>query len=203
MTGCSNMPTGCKEFISRFGKIVGSATQFFRIGQHHQRTLGKHALHRFHIIDQCGKQRFHAFDRNGVGNGFKHVFGVWNGADQGFRTHAHLFGQLQLTAWRGPDHRNVTAIRTLVGCMEFLDGIDFVTEEFDRTGCGNVGGNTSIMPPRTANSPRSITKSTRVYAFSTSRCDASSSANSSPWENTSAPHPPSPQPQAESGNAPA
>lgn len=42
-----------------------------------------------------------------------------------------LFGQLQLTAWRGPDHRNVTAIRTLVGCMEFLDGIDFVTEEFD------------------------------------------------------------------------
>ena len=103
MTGCSNMPTGCKEFISRFGKIVGSATQFFRIGQHHQRTLGKHALHRFHIIDQCGKQRFHAFDRNGVGNGFKHVFGVWNGADQDFaRTRTFRSAAAHGMAWPRP-----------------------------------------------------------------------------------------------------
>ena len=55
-----------------------------------------------------------------------------------------------------------------------------------RTGCGRVGGKkTSMMPPRTANSPRSITKSTRVYAFSTSLRDASSRGSSSPWENTS------------------
>ena len=185
MTGCSNMPTGCKEFISRFGKIVGSATRIFP-----DRTASP-----THAWEACpAPVPYHRPMREATIPCLRQEWRwQWIQAclrrlewsDQGFRTHAHLFGQLQLTAWRGPDHRNVTAIRTLVGCMEFLDGIDFVTEEFDRTGCGNVGGNTSIMPPRTANSPRSITKSTRVYAFSTSRCDASSSANSSPWENTS------------------
>ncbi len=31
-----------------------------------------------------------------------------------------------------------------------------------RTGCSTVGGNTSMMPPRTQNSPRRSTRSTRV-----------------------------------------
>ena len=69
MTGCSNMPTGRKKLIGGFCEIVSRTTQFFRIREHDQRMLGQHALHRLHAIDQCGKQRFHTFDRNGIGNG--------------------------------------------------------------------------------------------------------------------------------------
>ena len=38
-----------------------------------------------------------------------------------------------------------------------------------RDGCSSVGGKTSRMPPRTANSPRLLTRSTRAYAMSVSR----------------------------------
>ena len=38
-----------------------------------------------------------------------------------------------------------------------------------RNGCSSVGGKTSRMPPRTANSPRLVTRSTRAYAMSASR----------------------------------
>ena len=46
-----------------------------------------------------------------------------------------------------------------------------------RTGCSSVGGKTSTMPPRTANSPRFSTRSTRVYAASASRRTTSSSGD--------------------------
>jgi hypothetical protein len=49
-----------------------------------------------------------------------------------------------------------------------------------RTGCSSVGGKTSRMPPRTANSPRRSTSSVRVYAAAASRSTTSSSRTSSP-----------------------
>ncbi len=49
-----------------------------------------------------------------------------------------------------------------------------------RSGCSSVGGNTSTMPPRTANSPRFSTRSTREYAASASRRTTSSSGAVSP-----------------------
>ena len=49
-----------------------------------------------------------------------------------------------------------------------------------RIGCSAVGGKMSTMPPRTANSPRAVTISTRVYASSTSRTSRSSKSCSSP-----------------------
>ena len=49
-----------------------------------------------------------------------------------------------------------------------------------RTGCSSVGGKTSTMPPRTANSPRFSTRSTRAYARSTSRRTTSSGSTSWP-----------------------
>ncbi len=49
-----------------------------------------------------------------------------------------------------------------------------------RSGCSSVGGNTSTMPPRTANSPRFSTRSTRVYAAPASRSTISSSSTSLP-----------------------
>ena len=49
-----------------------------------------------------------------------------------------------------------------------------------RSGCSSVGGKTSTMPPRTANSPRFSTRSTREYAAPASRSTTSSSSASSP-----------------------
>ena len=203
MTGCSNMPTGCKEFISRFGEIVGSATQFFP-----DRTASP-----THAWEACpAPVPYHrpmreatipCLDRNGVGNGFKHVFGVWNGADQGFRTHAHLFGQLQLTAWRGPDHRNVTAIRTLVGCMEFLDGIDFVTEEFDTNRmrqCWRKHVDNAASHCEFTTIHHQVDSSIRILHQSMRRLIERQLLTLGEHQRSTSP---SPQPQAESGNAPA
>ena len=66
MSGCGDMPACGKEFVGGFRQIVGGATKFFRVGQHDQRMLGQHALHRFHIVDQRGQQRFHAFHRDAL-----------------------------------------------------------------------------------------------------------------------------------------
>ena len=49
-----------------------------------------------------------------------------------------------------------------------------------RSGCSSVGGKTSRIPPRTANSPRFSTRSTRVYAAATRRSTTSSREISSP-----------------------
>ena len=93
--------------------------------------LGQHGAHRFQVIHKRGHQRFHTFDRNGVGDGFEHVFGVGNRTDQGLGTGAHGIGQLQFAASGSPDGFEPLAIGALVGSVEFLDSVDFVTEEFD------------------------------------------------------------------------
>ena len=49
-----------------------------------------------------------------------------------------------------------------------------------RTGCSSVGGKMSTIPPRTANSPRRSTMSTRTYAAPTSAWARSSRSMSSP-----------------------
>ena len=54
----------------------------------------------------------------------------------------------------------------LVGDGEVAHFVEFVAEEFERTGVVAVGGKTSMMPPRTAYSPRLATRSTREYAAS-------------------------------------
>ena len=54
-----------------------------------------------------------------------------------------------------------------------------------RSGCSSVGGKTSRMPPRTANSPRRSTRSVRAYAAAARRSTTSSSGTSSPcWRAT-------------------
>ena len=53
-----------------------------------------------------------------------------------------------------------------------------------RKGCSSVGGKTSTMPPRTANSPRFSTRSTREYAAPASRLTTSSSSTSCPRDSS-------------------
>ncbi len=53
-----------------------------------------------------------------------------------------------------------------------------------RSGCSSVGGKTSTMPPRTANSPRFSTRSTRVYAAPASRRTTSSRSAWSPTDSS-------------------
>ena len=131
MTGRGHMPAGSQKLVGGFGQIIGASAQFFRIGKHNQRIRRQHALHRFHVVDERRQQRFHTLYRNGVGDGFQHILGVGNGTDQGLRPIANGVRQLQFTAWRGPDAVQRLSVRTLVGSMELLDGIDFVTKEFD------------------------------------------------------------------------
>ena len=61
-----------------------------------------------------------------------------------------------------------------------------------RRGCSSVGGKTSTMPPRTANSPRFSTRSTRVYAASASRRTTSSRGAVSPGSRATGARSPSP-----------
>ena len=52
--------------------------------------------------------------------------------------------------------------RALVGHREATDLLDASPKNSTRRGCSSVGGKTSTMPPRTANSPRRSTRSTRT-----------------------------------------
>ncbi len=61
-----------------------------------------------------------------------------------------------------------------------------------RTGCSSVGGKTSRMPPRTANSPRRSTKSVRVYAAPANASTTSGSSASCPIRNDTGARSPSP-----------
>ena len=62
-----------------------------------------------------------------------------------------------------------------------------------RTGCSSVGGKTSMIPPRTANSPRFSTSSTRAYARSTRRRTTSSGSTSWPCTSRTGSRSPSPR----------
>ena len=62
-----------------------------------------------------------------------------------------------------------------------------------RSGCSSVGGNTSRMPPRTANSPRFSTRSTRAYAMSASRRTTSSRSAVPPVRSSTGSRSPSPR----------
>ena len=128
--GC-DMPAGSEEFVRCFRQVVRRPAQAFRVTEHDDRALGQHALHRFHVVDQRRHQRFHAFHRDAVRDGGEHVFGVGNLSDQGFRAVAHRRRQLQFTAWCRPHGVQAVTVRTLVGRVEFFDGVDFVAEEFD------------------------------------------------------------------------
>ena len=61
-----------------------------------------------------------------------------------------------------------------------------------RTGCSAVGGKTSTRPPRTANSPRAVTISTRVYASSTRRSSSASKSWTVPTRSRTGSSRPSP-----------
>ena len=90
-----------------------------------------HAGHGFHVVDERRHERFHAFDGNGVGDGFEHVLRVGDGADQASRTRAHRVGELQFAAGRGPNGVDASAGRALVGGVELPDLVDLVAEELD------------------------------------------------------------------------
>ena len=77
---------------------------------------------------------------------------------------AHLVGEQQLAARRRP--QPVDRARGCAGRRPRSERISSTSspQNSTRSGCSSVGGKTSTMPPRTANSPRFSTRSTREYA---------------------------------------
>ena len=103
MAAGGDMPAGGEEFVGCFRQVVRRPAQPFRVGKHDDRTLGQHALHRLHVVDQRRHQGFHAFHGDAVRDGGEHVLGVGNLPDERFRAVTHRLRQLQFTAWRRPD----------------------------------------------------------------------------------------------------
>ena len=101
VAGGGHMPACGQELVRGFCQVFGGAAQFLRVAQEDHGVLGKHGAHRFQMVHECGHQGFHAFDRNGVGDGFEHVLSIGNRTDQGFGAGAHGVGQLQFTACGG------------------------------------------------------------------------------------------------------
>ena len=121
---------------------------------------GQQADQRLHVADQHRCQRLHALDgvalrqlREQVGQRGM-LAGQLGGASP------DLVGEQQLAAGRRPQVVDGVE-RALVGHGEAADLLDVSPQNSTRSGCSSVGGKTSTMPPRTANSPRRSTRSTR------------------------------------------
>ena len=133
------MPAGGQELVGGLDQVLSGASQQLRLRQQNQSALRQHGPYRHQVVDQGRQEGFHAFYRNGLGDGLQHVIGVGNVPDQGTCAGADLVGQLQLAAGRRPYPVQVGTVGALVGGVEAADGVHLVAEELDAHRVGHGG----------------------------------------------------------------
>ena len=137
-----------------------------------------------HLVDEHRGERLHPLDGHALGQlvGDLRELGVLL-AELG-RASSYVVGEQQLATGRRPEPLDPTlsAESWCAGRRRAKLRISSISspKNSTRSGCSSVGGKTSTMPPRTANSPRFSTRSTREYAAPTSRRTTSSSSTSWP-----------------------
>jgi hypothetical protein len=114
-----------------------------------------------HRVGEHGQERLHPLDRDPLAHLLEHASQTGEALAQRRRALADRGRQQQLAAGQESDVCHLSGQRALVGDRERADLIDLVAEELDPIRVVGAGGKTSRMPPRTANSPRRETMSTR------------------------------------------
>ena len=115
-----------------------------------------------HVVDEHRRERLHALDRDALGELVEHLGQPGVRAGQLGGPLAHLVGEQQLAARRRPQAVLGDLEERWSATLNQRTSSTVSPQNSTRSGCSSVGGNTSRMPPRTANSPRRSTRSTRV-----------------------------------------
>ena len=184
------LPPHGRRGPARLQKLLGGTDQVVRPGADALRVaqqdvgVGRHAvdqqLQRVAAGEQRRRQRLHALDRDALGQLVQDLGQrrVLHGQRRGPLTHGR--GEQQLAARRRPHRARPCSMVRWSATAKVRISSTSSPQNSTRSGCSSVGGKTSRMPPRTANSPRLVTRSTRAYAMSVSRRATASSSASAP-----------------------
>ena len=177
-------PARAEELLAGRDQVVGAGADALGVEHEHVACPGQQLDEHLHLVDERGGERLHPLDGDALGElvGDLGELGVLL-AELGGAA-AYVVGEQQLAARRRPEPLDRCRSGALVGDARSVRISSISSpKNSTRSGCSSVGGKTSTMPPRTANSPRFSTRSTREYAAPTSRRTTSSSSTS--WPGTS------------------
>ena len=128
-----------------------------------QRVVGHEVEHGDHAVDERGREGLHALDRDALGELVEHVERARELLDAA-RRRARAPSSVSRISRHGGAHSPCSATSRLRWSATENQRISSTSSPHSsmRSGWSSVGGNTSRIPPRTANSPRRSTMSTRV-----------------------------------------
>ena len=154
-------PRRLEELAVRVAEGDRARDGALRIDESDGRALGQIVDDGHEPIHDGREQGLHALDRDALGHLLEHAGEARQLVLELSGTAAHGVGEQQLSAGQQGDLAHLAGQRPLIGDREGAHLVHLVAEELDtvRVRCG--GGKTSRMPPRTANSPRRETMSTR------------------------------------------
>ena len=158
---------------------MGAGAYALGVEHEHVALGGQQVDEQLHVVDQRRRERLHALDGHPLGELVGDLDELRVCLAELGRASAYVIGEQQLPAGRRPDALDRLQ-RALVRDGEARISSISSPKNSTRRGCSSVGGKTSTMPPRTANSPRFSTRSTREYAAPASRLTTSSSSTSCP-----------------------
>ena len=126
------------------------------------------------FVDEDRGERLHALDRDALGDRSSISASSGCSASSVAARWRTVVGEQQLPAGRRPQ-AVLGDLQRCAGRRPRSSGSPRPSspQNSTRSGCSSVGGKTSRMPPRTANSPRFSTRSTRAYAAATRRSTTS------------------------------
>ena len=155
-------PRRLQELLARRDQVVGAGPDPLGVAQQHGRRRRQEVDERLHVADQHRCQRLHALDRMALGQLREQVPSTTGCSAASSAARARTssvssssrHGGAQSSSTASSERWSATANRRISSTVS--------PQNSTRSGCSSVGGKTSTMPPRTANSPRRSTRSTRT-----------------------------------------
>ncbi|CAL9555377.1 hypothetical protein SUDANB151_04500 [Streptomyces sp. enrichment culture] len=124
-------PGGLEELLRRRDQVGGPRPHPLRVADHGHRALGQYVEQQLHVVHQDGGQGLHALHRDALGDLAEQFAQLGVVLGEGGGTLAHVLGQQQLTAGRGPQAVLGDLQGALVGDLEVTDLLDVVAPELD------------------------------------------------------------------------
>ena len=121
-------PARAEELLAGGDQVVGAAARALRV-EHQHMGVGRHQVDQeLHLVDEHGRQRLHALDRDPGGDLVGQLEQLRVGLAEGGRAAAYLVGEQQLAARRRPEPLDLLQ-GALVGDGEGADLLDVVAPE--------------------------------------------------------------------------
>ncbi len=124
-------PGRLQELLRGRHQVGGPGPHPLRVADHRHRPLGQDVQEQFHVVDEDRGQRLHALDGDALGDLAEQFAQLGVVLGEGGGPLAHVRGQQQLAAGRGPQAVLGDLQGALVGDLEVADLLDVVAPELD------------------------------------------------------------------------